>query len=314
LKDYYIIDSHCDTLGKILDNGINAFNDGQCHISIDGLKTGRVGLQFFAAWVGPKYKYYPCLQRGLKLIDAYYTMLEYYPDTFFPLLCKDDIEKLNTENKIGALLAVEGGDILEGEISNLRILYHLGVRAITLTWNYRNELADGVLESKSMSGLSSFGCEVVKEMNRLGILVDVSHLSEKGFYDVMETSTKPIAATHSNAWSIHPHPRNLKDEQIMLLAKNKGVMGINFYPPFLTDQKADLSHIIRHIDYVAGLAGTDVLGFGSDFDGIEETPENVNGPEVYNSIIETLLKLNYKEDDIKKIAYGNYKRLLYSVL
>jgi len=313
MENYYIIDSHCDTLGKIADIGINVLQDGQSHVSIEGLKAGRVGLQFFAAWVGPK-KYSPCLQKGLKLIDAYYTMLNSYPDLFLPVLNAADIDRARKQNKIGALLSVEGGDILEGEIANLRILYYLGVRSMTLTWNYRNELADGVLENKSNGGLSSFGHEVLKEMNRLGMLVDVSHISEKGFYDVIEASVKPIAATHSNAWSVHPHPRNLKDEQIKLLAIQNGVIGMNFYPPFLAGQEANLSHIIKHIDYIAGLAGIEVIGFGSDFDGIEKTPEDIRGPEDFYSIINELLKLNYKEEDIRKIANGNYERLLNCVL
>jgi membrane dipeptidase len=209
---------------------------------------------------------------------------------------------------------VEGGDILEGEIVNLQILYRLGVRAMTLTWNHRNEIADGVLENISKGGLSVFGHEVIREMNQLGMLIDVSHISEEGFYDVIEASSKPIAATHSNAWSVRPHPRNLKDEQITLLADKGGVIGINFYPVFLSDRKAGLYDIIRHIEHIAGLAGIDVIGFGSDFDGIEETPEEVNGPQAFEKIINALLKLNYKEEDVLKIAYKNYTRLLRDVL
>jgi len=314
LNQPYIIDSHCDTLGKLMDQGATLQEHDKLHVTIKGLREGRVGLQFFAAWVGPKVKYYPCLQRGLKLIDCYYNMLDTYPDDFMQVLQFTDIEKARKQCKIGTLLTVEGGDVLEGDLANLRILYRLGVRAMTLTWNFRNELADGVLEDKSQGGLSAFGHGVVREMNRLGMLVDVSHLSEKGFYDVMEVSEKPIAATHSNAWTVCNHPRNLKDEQIKLLASNSGVMGINFYPPFLTNDKASLKDIIRHIEYIAALAGIDVIGFGSDFDGIDETPIDISGPEGYAIIINELLKLNYKKEDIIKIAYGNYLRLLREIL
>ncbi len=313
MNSYFIIDSHCDTIELIADKGIEVFQQQKCHVTLEGLKAGKVGLQFFAAFVAPKNKN-PCLQRGLKLIDAYYSMLEKYSNEFQIVLKPSDIDYAIKQGKIGALLTVEGGDILEGELLNLRILYRLGVRAMTLTWNYRNEIGDGVLEIKSKGGLSNFGHEVVMEMNRLGMLIDVSHLSEEGFYSVLEVSKKPISATHSNAWSIHPHPRNLRDKQIEVLAKTRGVIGINFYPPFLSDQNADLNDIIRHIEHIAALAGTDVIGFGSDFDGIDKTPDEINGPQDYEKIINALLKLNYSEEDIKKITYQNYIRLLQSVL
>ena len=314
MDSYYIIDSHCDTLEKIGDHGIEGFHDGEYHVSPDGLKQGRVGIQFFAAFVGPKSKTGPCLQRGLKLIDAYYTMLRTYPDSFTSIRSSKDIGLAIEQKKVGALLAVEGGDILEGELLNLRILYQLGVRAMTLTWNHRNELADGALESASLGGLSLFGREVVVEMNRLGMLIDVSHLSEKGFYDLMETTNYPVAATHSNAWSVHAHPRNLRDNQIQSLAKAHGVIGINFYPPFLTEKQASMKDILRHIEYVSALVGTDILGFGSDFDGIAETPDGIRGPEDYDKIINALLQLNYSETDVKKMAFENYNRLLHEIL
>lgn len=309
----YIIDSHCDTLAFIADQGLNVFQEQKCHVTLEGLKTGKVGLQFFAAFVASKRKY-PCLQRGLKLIDAYNAMIDQYSNSFQKVLKYDDIEQAIQQGKIGSMLTVEGGDVLEGELLNLRILYRLGVRAMTLTWNHRNEIADGVLENISKGGLSSFGHEVINEMNRLGMLIDVSHLSEKGFYSVMETSKQPIAATHSNAWSVQPHPRNLKDEQIKSLSKTGGVMGINFYPAFLSGQHADLYDIIRHIEYIIDLAGMDVIGFGSDFDGIDHTPKGISGPQDFEKIINALLQRNYREEDVKKIAYKNYLRLLKNVL
>jgi membrane dipeptidase len=313
MDSYYVIDSHCDTIGKIADHGFQAFRNGDFHVSLEGLSQGRVGLQFFAAWINKNSKL-SCLQQGLRQIDAYYTMLNTYSDILAPILKKQDIDYAIDNNKIGAMLTVEGGEILEGGLFNLRILYQLGVRAMTLTWNYSNELADGALETCPSEGLSPFGHEVIKEMNRLGMVIDVSHLSEKGFYDVIETTNKPIAATHSNAWSVRPHPRNLKDEQIQLLAENKGVMGINFYPAFLSHNDGSLKDILKHIDYIAALVGVDTIGFGADFDGIEETPVDIKGPQDYSELINALLQLNYSETDVKKIAFENYKRLLFEVL
>ena len=313
MESYYIIDSHCDTIGIIADHGIEVFHENKCHISVEGLRKGRVGLQFFAAWINQKANS-SCLQQGLRLIDAYYTLLNTYSDILVPITKPQDIDLAIENNKIGAMLTVEGGEILEGKLLNLRILYQLGVRTMTLTWNYRNEIADGAMENCSNGGLSLFGHEVVKEMNRLGMVIDVSHLSEKGFYDVLEATKRPVAATHSNAWSIQPHPRNLKDEQIKLLAEHRGIMGINFYPPFLSQNAASLSDILQHIEYIVALVGIDIIGFGADFDGIEETPNDIKGPEDYDKIINALLQLNYSEDDVKKIAFVNYKRLINEVL
>ena len=313
MESYFIIDSHCDTIELIADYGLDVFHQQKCHVSLEGLKIGRVGLQFFAAFVTPRKKH-PCLQRGLELIKAYQILMDNCSESFMPVLNFSDINTARSQGKIGALLTVEGGDVLEGNLHNLRILYDLGVRAMTLTWNYANEIADGVLENDSDRKLSTFGHKVIREMNRLGMLIDVSHLSEKGFYSVLETSEKPIAATHSNAWSVCPHPRNLKNDQIVCLAKAGGVMGINFYPPFLSKQYADINDILRHIEYIAGIAGIDVIGFGSDFDGIEETLPDVCGPQDYERIINALLRLNYKERDVKKIAYENYLRVLREVL
>ena len=313
MEFYYIIDSHCDTIGKIADHGIEAFHKNKCHVSVEGLQKGRVGLQFFAAWINQRASS-SCLQQGLRLIDAYFTMLDAYSEVLVPIKKPQDVELAIENNSIGAMLTVEGGEILEGNLLNLRILYQLGVSAMTLTWNYRNEIADGAMETCSNGGLSSFGHEVVKEMNRLGMIIDVSHLSEKGFYDVLEATKRPIAATHSNAWSIQPHPRNLKDEQIKLLAEHRGIMGINFYPPFLSKDAASLSDILRHIEYVAALVGVDIIGFGADFDGIEKTPIDIKGPQHYDKIINALLQLNYSENNVRKIAFENYNRLINEVL
>ncbi len=313
MESYYIIDSHCDTIGKIAGRGIEAFHTKEYHVSVEGLRNGRVGLQFFAAWINQKANL-SCLQQGLKLIDAFYTMINAYPDVLVPITKPQDIDLAIENNRVGAMLTVEGGEILEGKLLNLRILYQLGVRAMTLTWNYRNEIADGALETCSNGGLSLFGHEVVKEMNRLGMIIDVSHLSEKGFYDVLEASKRPIAATHSNAWSIQPHRRNLKDEQIQLLAERRGIIGINFCPTFLSQNSASLSDILRHIEYISALVGVDIIGIGADFDGIEETPTDIQGPQDYDKIINALLQLNYSEGDVRKIAFENYKRLINEVL
>ncbi|NLJ40648.1 MAG: membrane dipeptidase [Clostridiales bacterium] len=308
----WIADGHCDTLTHLLDRPCT-IEDQRNHINIYRLKKGDVRLQFFAAWIGPRQKYGPPLQRGLRLIDSFGSMISDYSDAFLPILSYSDIKSLG-KNQIGALLTVEGGAILEGELANLRILYNLGVRLMTLTWNHRNEICDGIMETKSQSGLSDFGSLVVKEMNRLHMIIDVSHISTKGFWDVLEISKAPIIASHSNAKSICAHPRNLDDDQILALASTEGLIGINFFPNFLSENKAGIVDIIRHIEYIAGLGGIDTVGFGSDFDGIERLPEGIEGPQDYDKIIDELLRLNYTETDIKKICSGNFVRIIKEVV
>ena len=187
---------------------------------------------------------------------------------------------------------------------------------MTLTWNHTNEIASGIgATHEDDLGLTRFGREVVSEMNELGIIIDISHISYKSFWDVCEISSAPIVASHSNAKSICNNRRNLDDDHIKAIANSGGIIGINFYPPFLTeDEEASIEDILKHIDFIAGLVGIDYIGFGSDFDGIEITPRDVHGPEGFEKIIERLLRLNYSEDHVKKICSGNMMRALKSTL
>ena len=212
------------------------------------------------------------------------------------------------------MLSIEGGEALAGELYVLRMLYKLGVRSICLTWNNRNEIADGLYEKDTRGGLTTFGKEVVREMNRLGMIVDVSHLSNQGFWDVIETTKKPIIASHSNAKKICPHIRNLDNEQIIALHRNGGVMGINLCDEFISDDNPDVLNIIRHIEHIASLVGVDHVGIGADFDGVERLPNGINGVQDITKILEELRKLNYKQEDIAKIAGGNFLRIIKEVL
>jgi membrane dipeptidase len=172
-----------------------------------------------------------------------------------------------------------------------------------------------VSDRSSGGGLTPFGKKVVEEMNSLGMLVDVSHISEKGFWDVLELTRSPIIASHSNAQSICSHVRNLTDEQIKAIGKNGGVMGINFYPAFLNDsKKASVTDIVNHIEHMASLVGCDYIGIGADFDGVEALPEGINGLQDVEKVINTLLKLNYSQEWVEKIAGLNFLRVIKSVL
>jgi len=286
------------------------------HVSIRKLKTGNVGIQFFAVWIDPKYRLSSCLKNGLNIIECYHKMLETHKDTFYPILTyKDALNALKSE-KIGCMLTIEGGDILEGELKNLKKLYELGVRAMALTWNYTNEISSGICNTDDTdSGLTTFGKEVVQTMNDLGMIIDVSHISYRGFWDVYELSDRPIIASHSNARAKCNNIRNLDDRQLEGIAKKEGIVGINFNPPFLSnDRTANIIDIIRHIEYIAGLVGIDYIGFGSDFDGIDRVPSGIHGSESFPKIIEELLKLNYKEEHIFKICHGNMLRVMKATL
>jgi len=217
--------------------------------------------------------------------------------------------------KLAAILSIENGTALEGNIENLDKFYEIGVRSICITWNGSNQIACGVGGDNLPDGLTQFGTHVVKRMNHLGMLVDVSHINEASFWDVICTSIAPIIASHSNSKTICPHRRNLADDQFKALIKNGGVAGINLCPPFLNDSgTANINDILRHIDYFMSLGGEDNIGIGADFDGISNTPIDVTDVERISDIFNALLRLNYTEEQIRKIAGLNFLRVLKEVI
>jgi membrane dipeptidase len=289
-------DAHCDTISKILDEN-QPLHKNNCHVDAVRLKKQNNHIQFFAAWIAPGYEPCASIIRCLEIIDKFY--FEIKENGMNIVRTVRDIEKG------GALLSVEGGSARGGRLCNVRNLYRLGVRAITLTWNGRNELADGVGEGEKAGGLSGFGRCVVREMNRLGMIVDVSHLSPKGFWDVSEISLAPFIASHSNAKKLCNHYRNLSDEQISDIIKKNGFIGINFCPDFLNDKKATIKDIIKHIEYILSLGGENTVGFGADFDGVDNLPEGINGVEDMEKVFSELAKLNYPSRLINNILYDN---------
>jgi membrane dipeptidase len=270
-------------------------------------------LQFFAAFAGPAYRDNP-LARALELIDLFYRELATCPDLAEPVLTLDDIGRVTSRGKVAALLAVEGGEALAGRLEVLRVFHRLGVRVLTLTWNHRNELADGVGEAGAAGGLTNFGASVIREMNRLGMLVDVSHLSPRGFWDALRESSKPVIASHSNCRSLCDHPRNLDDHQIRELAAGGGVMGLTFYPPFVHNESPSLETWLDHAEYVATLAGVDCIGLGSDFDGIKEVIPGLTDATSLPRVTGGLMGRGFSPEEVKKILGGNIMRVLGQVL
>ncbi len=216
-------------------------------------------------------------------------------------------------HKAATLLAIEEGGAIDGSLEALRMLYELGVRAMTLTWSNRNDIADGVNEECSGGGLTTIGRQEVAEMNRLGMLVDVSHIATAGFWDVIETSTKPIIATHSNAKTLCSHPRNLNDDQIKAINANDGLIGITFAGQFLEEDynNACIDSVYRHIDYMLNLLGNDDhVGFGSDFVGISHPPYNIHGVQDYKPLVEYQQSKNYSASTSEKITHKNVLNML----
>lgn len=313
----FIVDAHCDTALRLA-AGESLTPSGQPsgHVDLPRLRAGGVGLQVFALWVDADRNKSGRLRRCIELLDAVKREVQRLSEDMQLILSPRDLDAAAAAGKVGVLLSVEDGAALEGSLAALRALYDLGVRALGLTWNGRNELADGVgVANGAGQGLTPFGREVVREMNRLGMVVDVSHLSEAGFWDVLEISAAPVIASHSNAKALCGHRRNLTDEQIKALAARGGVIGINFFPAFLSDSgQASLDDIVRHIDYIVSLVGPAHVGFGSDFDGISSTPAGVEDVSRMGAVVDALLARGYSDDDVRGIAGNNFLRVFRQVL
>jgi membrane dipeptidase len=316
MKNPYIVDGHCDSLIYFVNND-RTLNDPSAggHWDIQSARQTGVSLQFLAAFIETKYKPNRSLQRGLQLIEGAHRFIAHHSDQMFFVQGKLDLEQIPDPTRLGILLSVEGGEILGEDLFMLDIIFKLGVRALGLTWNQRNAIGAGVGEADMRYKLSNFGQEVVRRMNKLGMLVDVSHLNEAGFWHVLEVSQNPIAATHSCAKVLCAHPRNLTDQQLRALARHKGVIGVNFYPRFLKETGvATRQDVVRHICHIAEVAGVETVGLGSDFDGIEETPEGLGHVGEYNYLRDDLMKTGFSSREVEQIMGGNFMRLLSDVL
>ncbi len=314
----FICDCHCDTLTELYKKGTSLYANDQ-HFDIQRQIALGGGLQFCAIFVPThEFRYYGGLRYTLQLLDKYLQEVKKLHadgiDVLQVLTKEDAADVLN--HKAATLLAIEEGGAIDGSLEALRCLNALGVRAMTLTWSNRNDIADGVNEEGSGGGLTVFGRQVVAEMNKLGMLVDVSHIAPAGFWDVIETSSKPIIATHSNAKALCPHPRNLDDKQILAIKENDGLIGVTFAGQFLEHDYNDacIESIYRHIDYMLNLMGNDDhIGFGSDFDGISHPPYNLHGVQDYSAVYEYLSK-KYSASTVEKITHKNVLNLLQKVL
>jgi len=268
-------------------------------------------LEVFAAC--PSIRGDKALKKTIKIIDKFNYLLK---NTEEVELAKDykEIEDVISSNKIAAILAIEGADGISN-LSTLRVFYELGVRMITLTWNYRNYIADGLNEIEANGGVTKFGKKFIKEMDNLGMVIDLSHLTPSSFWDVIEYSSNPVVASHSNVKNICNHKRNLDDKQIKAIAQSGGLVGINFCPEFIKDnKKVKIDDIIEHINYIKNLVGIDFVGLGTDYDGITETPESLENISKLQNLIKGLKNADFSEEEIEKIINKNWLRVFKNVL
>lgn len=354
-----LIDTHNDILMKAVDQGFSFDEDltGKTHSDLDRWKEGGLDVQIFSVYCdGDLNNAYDLANREMDSLDA---VIARNPDKMVRVANHAEMMHAVKQRKIAAMFGVEGGHMIENDLDKLNAFYDRGARYLTLTHNISpswassaaDETADPSLPHK---GLTDFGRQVVQRMNRLGMLIDVSHAGDQTFWDVISLSTKPIIASHSSVYSLVPHRRNLKDEQIKAIAKNGGVIQVNFHPGFIDpgfeeketaflkkyEEELDslmkigrgdfyamddlykkyaeetktmrppLSMLIDHMDYIVKLVGDDHVGIGSDFDGINLTPQELEDVTNYPLITKALVEKGYSEQAIGKILGGNFLRVL----
>ncbi|MEO8050267.1 MAG: dipeptidase [Acidobacteriota bacterium] len=292
------------------------------HTDLARLREGGVGAVFFAAYVAASYGLGPrAYERGIQVIDTIHHIVEQYPNDFVFATTAAQIEAAHKQGKIAALIGVEGGHAIDDNLDNLREFYKRGARYMTLTHTNTNHWADSsgdMNDPKVMhhDGLTDFGKDVVREMNRLGMMVDISHVADKTFWAALEMTRAPLIASHSACRALADVPRNMTDEMIVALAKKGGVVQVNFYCNFLTNQKpphATLDDVAAHIDHIRKIAGINAIGIGSDFDGIDCAPVGLEDVSKFPNLTRALLEKVYSAEDIRKIYGGNLLRVMKAV-
>ena len=326
--DSIVVDTHNDTMMRIIDEETwlpvtDIRYDTNNHIDIPKMRAGNLRVAFFAAYSTAYYgNPNRSLSRTLALINALYWTENKNSDIFNITSSYNEIEKAVRDWKIAAVPTIEGAYSISNKngIELVRQYHDLGIKAIGFTWNYSNELGEGAYGSyadatgtPSSGGLTKLGEDVIKEMNKLGMIVDVSHLNVKTFWDVINTTKAPIIASHSGVYALKPHQRNLNDEQLKAIAKNGGVVGMVLYRGFVKElDNAYIKDYVDHIDYAVNLIGVDHVGIGSDFDGGDIPMDLKDASEIYK-ITDELVKRGYKEEDIKKLLGKNTLRVIKEV-
>ncbi|MEE1258223.1 MAG: dipeptidase [Lachnospiraceae bacterium] len=316
---YSYIDMHCDTLLQTLHKGSSLLYENEGMQSLKLMHEAKQMCQFFAIFFPPRQENKenptPTDEEFFRILCRnFYEEIEKHPYTVAFAHNYDDIRKNWEKGLSSAILTVEDGRMVDGKMENLKMLYEQGVRAIALTWNFSNCFGYPNSEDKSImqKGLTDFGKDALAEMNQRGILIDVSHLSDGGFYDVALLSKKPFIASHSNCRALTPHSRNMTDDMIRTLAEHGGVAGLNFYSEFVNSRRdgvTSVEDLVAHVMHFIKIGGEDCIGIGTDYDGIENVPE-ISNPTQMLLLFDALQKKGVTPRQLDKLASGNVLRVI----
>lgn len=355
MRELIIVDTHIDTPGYIVDEGYRLSEEHPYYeLDIPRMRRGGMGAVFFGVYVEPQ-AYPPAvwLPRSLEWIDAVHEEVRRNPKDLEMAYSADDIERIHRAGRMAVLLGLEGGHMIQDSLALLRDYYRLGVRYMTLTHFQNNNWADSSTDKPVHNGLTAFGRGVVREMNRIGMIVDISHVADKTFYDALEVSRAPIIASHSSLRAFCDIPRNMDDDMVKALARKSGVIFINFNTAYLDRKAYDVfaanqesrereikaagpghweakreilqryrkklppvpaSAVLREIDHVVKIAGADHVGLGSDFDGISGmVPVGLEDVSKYPVLVRGMIDMGYSDGDIRKIMGGNLLRVMRAV-
>lgn len=370
-----VADSHNDVLTEVIDKGLSFDMDlrGKTHSDLARFKEGGVDVQVFSVWSDGSYGAGKGFKRANQQIDTLYAVIERNPDKIMLVKTPAALRTAVRTHKLGAMIGMEGGHMIEDRLDYLDSLFNRGVRYMTLTWNNSTSWATSAMDETpgarkqfgadsaitntpappQPKGLNALGKQIVQHMNQLGMMIDLSHVGEQTFWDAISITNKPVLVSHSCVYSLCPVFRNLKDEQIKAVAKNRGVIQLNFFSGFLDSSfvarnsafnlqhkeerdsikatvtdvyfadnylakkyaaeaaalRPPLSILLDHLDYIVKLVGADYVGLGSDFDGINSAPQQLDDVTSFPLITQELVKRGYRKKDIRKILGGNFIRV-----
>jgi len=320
-----LIDGHNDLpwqLRKLNNNQLNKVDLNtlsNTHTNIPKIKEGRLGAQFWSAYVPCDSQYKDAVRQTLEQIDVVHRMCQKYPETFMFATSSQDIMEAFQQNKTASLIGVEGGHSLDSSLATLRVMYQLGVRYLTLTHSCNTPWADNWRvdtgsEPSEHDGLSPFGKQLIVEMNRLGMLIDLAHVTVKVMNQVLDMSKAPVIFSHSSAYAVCPHKRNVPDDILRRVNETKGIVMVNFYNDYVTCSKtATLSDVAEHFDHIKNVAGPHIIGFGGDYDGVTRVPVGLEDVSKVPALVAELLRRGWTDEDVKAALGNNLLRVLRQV-
>jgi membrane dipeptidase len=309
-----VVDTHNDLVWQVFYRGAAfGIKNGSTQSDLPKFREGGLDVQVFAIWI-PMNKLKSSYSFTVDQVERLKNFALESPNDIEYASTHDDIMRITGSGKICGLIGIEGGTVVGNDLDNINRLYDMGVRYIGITWNNSNNIASSArdeTERGKAGGLTEFGVEVIKRMDEVGMLIDVSHLGEQSFWDITQVSKNPIIASHSNAYTVHAHYRNLTDEQIKAIAKSGGVVQVNFHSDFLGG--ATIDKVLEHIAHIKNLVGVDYIGIGSDFDGGITPASELYDATRYPVLTQKLVERGYTDEEIKKILGLNFLRVFKQV-